>query len=175
MALLSGLSQPKGVVKAVISMYPEMNEPVGPRSKPVLGMPPFATSVIEDHVKAMVPGKIVTAAMPPARFDITMSIVQNDIKDKYLGDDENIYPLRVLAKATDMPYSFVVHGNDDTGVLVAGSIEFAEKAKTKFGDGSIDLHVEPGQEHGFDGELPSDTPWLAEKLAKIEELWLGKQ
>lgn len=174
MALISSLSQPKGFIKAVIATYPEMNTIVK-RSKPILGLPIFPASVLEDHLKAMQPGNIVTSAFPPARFDITMGIVQQDLKPKYLGDNENIYPFRVLAKSADTPYTLIIHGEDDSAVPVATSIEYTEAARKKFGDGLIDLHVEPGKEHGFDGELPLSTPWLEEKLAKVTELWLGKR
>jgi acetyl esterase/lipase len=158
----------------VIATYPEMNTVVK-RTKPILGLPVFPASILDDHWKAMRPEKIVTAAFPPARFDITMAIVQQDLKPKFLGNDENIYPFKVLEKSADMPYTLIIHGEDDSAVPVATSIEYTEAARKKFGDVSIDLHVEPGKEHGFDGELPLSTRWLEEKLAKVTELWLGRK
>jgi len=89
LAMLSDFTQPHGFIKAVVAMYPGIDfEPV--RTKAPLGLPPFPKEIMAAHLKAMVPGKIVTSAMPPARREIMMSIVQQGMHTDLWGHDDRI-------------------------------------------------------------------------------------
>ena len=56
-------------------------------------------------------------------------------------------------------------------VPVEGSEKFVEKVQ-RSGKDKVWLYVKPG-EHGFDGEVALDTPWLQEALQHVAEPWLG--
>lgn len=101
-----------------------------------------------------------------------LAIAQQGTLQRFFGDDERVDVKKLLEKANYMPYTLILHGDEDSAVPIADNIEWTEAAKKKFGDNSIDLYVEPGGEHGFDCAVPLGTPWLSERLAKITELWL---
>ena len=60
----------------------------------------------------------------------------------------------------------------DTAVPIEGSYQFEELARKKFGPGKVELVVQPG-EHGFDGEVSLNTPWLKNGLEKVTKVWLS--
>lgn len=122
----------------------------------------------------MQPGKILTESTLPERMNIALSIAQQGTILRYYGTDEKHNLWKLLEKADDMPYTLVLHGEEDTAVPVYGSIDWVAAATKKFGEGKIKLHVEPGGEHGFDCEIPLETPWLQEGLQTITALWLGQ-
>lgn len=172
-SLLSGFWQPSGFIKAVISMYPYID--LAPkREKPILGIAPGPESVVQNHLKSMQPGKIVTSAFPPERMDITIPLAQSGDIVKYYGSDERLNAWKLLERASDMPYTLILHGEEDTAVPVEGSLRWEAAAKAKFGGEKVTLHVEPGKEHGFDCAVPLETPWLKGYLGKVTELWLGR-
>lgn len=170
MAVQSGFTQP-GFIKAVIATYPKMTSTVK-RDKPIMGAPTIPLEVLESHLKAMVPGRIVTSAFPPQRLDLWLSLAQQGRVQDFFGRDESLFPMIVMEKLDDVPFMLIMHGSDDTAVPVQGSYDFEEAAKKKFGPGKVELVVQPG-EHGFDGEATLETPWLKEGLEKVTTLWLS--
>jgi len=159
-------------------MYPVINL-LPERTKPVMGAETVPPSVLAAHLAAMVPGKIVTSATPYARMDIAISVVQQKLLRQFWGDDERIdlHKLLEKAKEEDVPYTLILHGDEDTMVPIGGTREWVELVKKKFGDKTaekFDIHIEPGAEHGFDVAVPLETEWLQEKLKKVTEVWLGK-
>ncbi|KFY45523.1 hypothetical protein V494_00901 [Pseudogymnoascus sp. VKM F-4513 (FW-928)] len=171
-AIVSALSQPAGFIKAVISTYPFIT--LSPtRTKPIFGAPVVPTSVLQDHLNSIQPGKIVTEATPPDRINIAISIAQQDLFPKYYGTSEKHDAFKLLNKASGIPFTFIIHGTEDSAVPVDGSIEWVAAAKGSFGQERIRLHLEQGAEHGFDNETPLDTPWLLEGLEEVTENWLG--
>jgi len=177
LAVQLGLTQPAGNIKAIIAAYPmvdlEADHYTKASEKSILGRPPLPSSLLSDYVTAMKPGAVVTAANPPDRFSLGLSIVQQGVWAKYLGTDDRIYPTRMAEKAEHMPFMFVIHGELDSAVPIAGSIKFAEQLEKKFGEGKVLLHIEAGAEHGCDLNKTLDTPWLKEGLDIVADLWLG--
>ena len=171
LALHSGFTQAPGFIRAVIAAYPGMGIDRSD-DRPILGAAAIPKSILEDHLKSMVPGKIVTAADPPARMPIALSITQQKRKAEFLGTDERLFPMKVLEKVDAVPFTFILHGKDDSAVPVDYSIKFADRIKERFGEGKVDLRIRPG-EHGFDSEVDVNEPWLQEGLSRVTSLWLG--
>jgi acetyl esterase/lipase len=170
LAIQSGLTQ-QGLVKAVIAAYPaiDLRQKL---SKPLFGAPTVPTSVLQDHLKCMAPGAIVSSALPPARVPLILSMVQQGTLASTFGDDEKLLPLKVLEKVEDMSFMLLIHGRDDITVPVASSVAFEETARNKFGERKVKLVIESG-DHGFDVSTTLGTPWLKEGLDKVTELWLA--
>ncbi|KAE8453399.1 hypothetical protein EG329_010260 [Mollisiaceae sp. DMI_Dod_QoI] len=171
LAIQSGFYQPAGFIKAVIATYPGLATGAK-REKPIMGAPTIPPAVLEEYLKNMKPESIVTSADPPAPMQIALSLAQQQRTIEFYGLDDKLYPMKVLEKIKDAPYMLVLHGKDDTAVMVKGSIDFAEAVGRKLGDNKIDLIIQPG-EHGFDAAIALDTPWLKEGLEKATKLWLG--
>ena len=169
LAIRSGFTQPT-FVKALIGTYPAID--LGAKcDKPILGAPTIPHEALESHLKAMVPGKIVTSAFPPERMHLSLSMVQQGRLQDFFGQDESLFTTKVMEKLDDVPFMLIMHGRDDTAVPVQGSYDFEEVARKKFGSGKVELVVEPG-EHGFDGTATLNTPWLKQGLEKVTKLWL---
>lgn len=169
LAIQSGFTQPD-FIKAVIATYPGIDRDPK-RTKPILGAPIIPQEVVENHLNAMVPGRIVTSAFPPERLQLWLSMTQHGRRQAFFGSDDSLYPMKVLAKSEDAPFILIMHGSDDTAVPIKGSYDFEEAARKKFGPGKVDLIVQPG-EHGFDGVATLETPWLKQGLEKVTKLWL---
>jgi hypothetical protein len=84
----------------------------GKLDKPIMGAAPIPAEVLENHLKTMVPGKIVTSAVPPERLQIWLSMVQQDRVQEFFGQDESLSPMKVLAKIDDAPFMLIMHGRD---------------------------------------------------------------
>jgi dipeptidyl aminopeptidase/acylaminoacyl peptidase len=52
-----------------------------------------------------------------------------------------------------MPHTLILHGTEDSAVPGDGSIEWEGVVK-KFGQGKVQLHLEPGGAHGSDFDIP---------------------
>ena len=172
LALQSGFLQPPGFIKAVIATYPGLGID-REDDHPILGATSVPKFILEDHLKAMIPGKIVTSAIPPDRYPILLSILQQKRKAELFGTDEKLFPLKVLQKIDAAPFTLILHGEDDTVVPVASSIKLQSSMREKFGDSVVDLRIRPG-EHGFDVTADLSEGWLNDGLARVTELWLHR-
>jgi len=171
LAIQSGFVQPPGFSRAVIATYPVLD--FGAKRPALMDAPTIPPNILEEFLKTIEPGKIVTSAEPPARRQVVLSIVQQGRMLDLFGVDESLFPMSVLQTLDDMPFVLILHGKDDMAVPVEGSVRFAELVKQKFGSGKVDLRIEPG-EHGFDGSATLDMTWLEESLSRMTELWLGR-
>jgi acetyl esterase/lipase len=172
-ALVSAFSQPRGFIKAVIATYPVLTlTPV--RSKPFFNVPLLPESVLRDYLASIPEGKIVTAATPPERGPVMLSIVQQRRLPEWYGTDEKHDPFKLLENAGEIPHTLIMHGQEDSVVPVGENVEWVAAARKKFGEGRVGFHVEAGAEHGFDGAFPLETDWLQEGLEPVTKAWLGQ-
>lgn len=176
LAVQSALTQPAGSIKAVVGLYPQLD--VGSDfytkkfTKNPFGMPMLPTEIVDAHVAAIVPGAVVSSAIPPLRVDIACSMVQNGRVVEFLGSDEVLFPVEVVGKVASMPPVLILHGKEDSSVPVAGSERFVEALKKKHPSTPVRLDLQPG-DHGFDGEATLETEWLKEDVAFITKHWLA--
>jgi len=175
-AIYAALTQPQGLIKAVIATYPYLREPKGGRTKKIFGQENVPKEVLEAFLKSEKAKEIVSSIVPPGRLPIALSIAQQGRKDEFLGDEQTFGVFAVLEKRDvreGWPKMVIFHGLDDTAVPVDGSVDFEAKVREKFGEGHLKLVLEKG-EHGFDKEADlKETGWLKEGLEGIAEAWLG--
>ena len=117
-----------------------------------------ATS-LPTHIAATPPATVITSAYLPNRVELTCSLIQNGRLLEFLGSDEVVLPLKVVARAPSMPPICIIHGRDDHAVPVKGSQLFFEIMKSSHPNVPVMLNIQPG-DHGFDGEATLDLDWL---------------
>jgi acetyl esterase/lipase len=132
LAIQLGFYQPAGFIRAVIAAYPGLAIGVK-RDRHMFGAPLILPHVLEDFLKNLKAGEIVTSADPPARMPIALSLVQHGRTREFYGEDDRLYPMKVLEKVDDVPYVLIIHGENDTAVPVGGSIAFADALRRRFG------------------------------------------
>lgn len=173
MALMSGLTQPKGVIKAILAQYP-MTEYFrrGPES-PDPDMPVPPSSAIDAHMASVTPGTVVSSAIPPFRGDLISALSTHDRYLEFFGDDKALWPVHLVEQKDWLPPTWIIHGDKDRIVAVQDSQAFVEKAKRLEGVQLL-FSVREGQDHGFDVAAKEDEEeWLKEGLTWVEERWLA--
>ena len=116
LAIQSGLRQPFGTIKAIIATYPVINPGA------ITGTSTLIPSVLDNHLNAMKPGKIVTSAFPPHRMDLGLLLAQQGRMLEFFGTDESLFLMKVMEKAKEIPFIFILHGEDDDIVPVGGKL-----------------------------------------------------
>ncbi|MCJ1385198.1 hypothetical protein MMC17_008319 [Xylographa soralifera] len=176
LALQSALTQPTGSIKMLACLYPHVD--VGSIQyntkfeKNPFGTPMLPSEIVDAHVRSTAPGAVVTSAIPPARIDVAVSMVQNGRYLEFLGSDESLLPIEAMAKVDQMPPTLVTHGREDSVVPVGESERLVKAFKHKYPNTPVRLNVQPG-DHGFDGEATLETEWLKEDITFIVEHWLA--
>ncbi|KAG4428943.1 hypothetical protein IFR05_015576 [Cadophora sp. M221] len=178
LAIQSGLMR-RDLIKAVVAAYPMTYldrswYSVASTDKSPFGAPQIPRAVLDQHLAAMEPGKIVTGKFPPARMDIALPIVQGGLFPQIMGTDESFYPGRTVEKMKGnekVPFLFLMHGTEDTAVPCEHSVDFVKVWEEKFGKGSVVGKFESG-EHGFDGTATLETPWMKDALVRVTKAWI---
>jgi acetyl esterase/lipase len=174
-----------GYPRATIATYPVLD--VSSRfyteeyEKILVGAPTVPKHVLANHLKEIEEDakngktRVVTAATPPDRLPLAISLVQQGVYKKFLGDDPSLDPVARLdtVRADIVTPILIIHGKDDTAVPIEGSEVWLEKAESQLGPGNVELIVQPG-DHGFDGapDITLETPWLRDGLVRITKAWL---
>lgn len=172
LALMSGLTQPQGSIRAVIAQYPMTYYLRGtPNMPPGESVP--GTEVIDAHMAGVKPGvTAVSSATPPARMELSLAIATHERYLAFFGDDKSMWPLYRVEQCKQMPPTWIVHGEADSVVGIEDSLRFMEKCKLLGIEAR--LEIRPGQEHGFDDAIKeSEEKWLADGLRWIGEKWVG--
>ncbi|KAJ9615822.1 hypothetical protein H2200_001899 [Cladophialophora chaetospira] len=185
LSIQSALGSSGGLAKACVATYPVLD--VSSRfyteeyEKAILGAPMLPKEVLAEHIEAIEEDakngkkRVVTGATPPQRLPFALSIVQQGLYKKFLGDDKILDPFQRVddVDAKDMPPILIIHGKEDTAVPVEGSEKWVEKVKGKFGNEKVELILRPG-DHGFDNEpsITLEAPWLKDGLVTATEAWL---
>jgi acetyl esterase/lipase len=174
MALMSALTQPKSGIKAILAQYPMTQYMRLEPSPTFFGMPAPGPEVVEQHIANVTPGTVVSSAVPPARAGLSYSLAAyNNAYLKYFGPDEKMWPFGALADASEMPPTWIIHGDQDQAVSVGDSQAFVKRWTEKEVRGEVRLDVLPGMDHGFDiGMKEGEEEWLAKGLEWVEGKWL---
>ena len=175
LAMQSAITQPAGSIKAVIGLYPQLDMRDDfyntKFEKQLLGTPMLPSDIVDEHVKAMAPGAVVTSVYLPSRLDIACSMVQNGRVVEFLGEAKELFPIEMVALVDSMPAVLIAHGSEDTVVPVAGSERFVEALKKRLPGSAVRLDVRPG-DHGFDGDATMEEEWLKKDVEFITGYWL---
>lgn len=183
LAVHSALSLPlekeeeKMKIKAVIATYPYFLQQ--PRPKAIFGMPDVPREVLDGYVKALKGDEIVSAAIPPKRMDLGFSISQQQRKNEFFGEEDELNMMALVGKweanGVEGPKILILHGRGDSAVPVEGSRVWVGKVKEVFGEdgaGERVRLVERKGEHGFDGEAKLGDEWLVDALEWVVGAWL---
>jgi acetyl esterase/lipase len=174
MALMSALTQPKDSMKAVLAQYPMTKYLRAEPSPTFFGMPAPGPEVADQHISQMVPGTVISSVVPPARSGLSYSLAAYGKYLTYFGADEKLWPLGKLEDVSEMPPTWIIHGETDQAVDVKDSQDFVRKWTDREIKGEVKLDVLPGMDHGFDIELKEDEEeWLKNGLKWVEGKWLS--
>ncbi|KAH7392265.1 Alpha/Beta hydrolase protein [Phaeosphaeria sp. MPI-PUGE-AT-0046c] len=172
MALMSALTQPQGKFKAVLAQYPMTNYLRAEIADTFFGAPTPKPEIIQQHIDSIVPGTVLSSAVPPARFGLSWALAAYG---KFLDyfDKEKMWPIDKIEDVQAMPPTWIIHGGTDSAVDVKDSQEFVKKWTDREVRGEVKLSVLPGKDHGFDADVKeSEEEWLKEGLGWVEERWL---
>ena len=179
LAIQSAFTRPE-LVKAVVAAYPMTYVDsawyaVASTTKSPIGAPQVPKKILEDHIEATPKGQICTGAFPPDRMMLALASVQHGEITRLLGDDDSLFPDRVLERVKShqqMPFLFTFHGTEDSAVPWEETKKFLSSWHDKFGKESAIGKFEHG-DHGFDGEATLETQWLQEGLIGVSKAWVG--
>jgi hypothetical protein len=179
LAVQSAPTQSK-LVKAVISAFPMIELDAPWYSQKVPGKSPFHApdipqSVLDGHLASLPKGAIATVGYPPERIPLALFAIQQGIYTEWLGQEDELYPLRVLEKMEgneEMPFLFAFHGTDDTAVPDEGTRKLVKVWGEKFGVEKVHGSFQKG-DHGFDGGEKLEAGWLQDGLKGVTSAWLG--
>lgn len=172
MALMSGLSQPKGSIQAILAQYPMTDSLRMQPSDLIPDLPSPPESLVEKHLASVKPGVVVSSRVPPSCMDLSYVLSAYGLYLEFFGDDKTMWPLYLVEEKKWLPPTWILHGDSDTAVSIEDSKAFVAKCQ-KLEGSDIKLEIRPGQEHGFDTQAKEDEePWLKEGLKWVEEKWL---
>ncbi|KAF2850391.1 alpha/beta-hydrolase [Plenodomus tracheiphilus IPT5] len=173
MTLMSGLTQPKGSIKALLAQYPMTDSLRRDPTAELYGQPTPPPTVVDKYTAGIKPGTVISSAVPPARMDISYALSAYGRYLEFFGSDKSMWPLYLVETKDYLPPTWIVHGDADTAVSIEDSRAFVNKAR-KLGGAEVELVVRPGEEHGFDAAVKEvEEEWLKEGLRWVEDKWLG--
>ncbi|KAH8641103.1 alpha/beta-hydrolase [Alternaria alternata] len=173
MALMSGLTQPRGSIKAILAEFPMTNYLRIEKSDMYFDAPSPPESELAEHISTIKSGVVVSSGWPPARLSLNYLLAAYGHYLTYFGKDEKMWPIGLIEDKKWLPPTWVVHGDVDSAVSVEDSKKFVEKCKALGDNIEVQLEIRPGQEHGFTIPIKEDEePWLKEGLAWVEGKWL---
>lgn len=178
-SILSGYVWPR----AMIALYPMLDMKADHYTKeypkPIVNVPNFPMSVVDDALASMPMQKPITEADPPARLDIALASVQTGRFLEFLGTEPELFVLDRLKEGqysvspgeSIFPPLLIFHGEQDSAVPVEGSRRFLKIVE------EIDCRHEHRAvfrqgDHGFDAGATLQDEWLHEGLEWISAKWL---
>ncbi|KAF3010842.1 hypothetical protein E8E13_008872 [Curvularia kusanoi] len=172
MALMSGLLQPKGSIRAVLAQYPMTDRLRAEPSELFFGVPTPPASVVDEHMRTVKPGVVVSSATPPERAGLSYALSAFGRYLEFFGSDKEMWPVYLVDEKKWLPPTWIVHGDADQAVSIEDCRAFVAKCKA-IGGLEVKLEVLEGEDHGFDVELKEDeVPWLKNGLEWVQKKWL---
>ncbi|KAJ4383609.1 hypothetical protein N0V86_001664 [Didymella sp. IMI 355093] len=171
MALMSGLTQPKGTIRTVLAQYPMTDSLRREPSETFVDQPAPPASLLDGYLENIISGVVMSSCIPPARMDLSYVLSAYGRYLEFFGEDEMMWPLYLIEEKQQLPPTWIHHGDADTAVSIEDSKAFTAKY-AKLGL-EVKLKILIGEEHGFDTQAKEDdTQWLKEGLVWVEEKWL---
>lgn len=173
MAIMSGLTQPKGSIKALLPQYPMTAHLREGDDGPAFDFPVPPAESIDEHLAKVPPGTVVSSGLAPERLMLSMALATHNRYLDYFGHDEKLWPIGLVEHKDYLPPTWIIHGTGDKAVAFQDTKNFIEKCQ-KLPGVEVKLAARPGGGHGFDGELKEDEEdWLKEGLQWVEQKWLS--
>lgn len=176
-------------VRAALATYPSLDPASADFSQARTDLLPsgqhFPESMIDDYL-ASLPDKPISSAVSPNYLPLMLAAIEHGrLGEWYARGSEGspqqrlLYPIRRLEEpGVQIPAGgmTIIQGCQDSVVPAHHSEPFVARAREVFrgqpGGDKVSLIFQDG-EHGFDGEMPYDEPWLKEALQTAVEAWLG--
>ncbi|KAF7960198.1 hypothetical protein EAE96_001796 [Botrytis aclada] len=181
-----GFSGPKAVIAAYpMTLLRKEWYSLASETKSPFGVPQFDEGLLNDHIADIGKGgeKIVISADPPARFELSVTMVQRGRwTEIFKRDGEEGLWLEDVIEDVNVrdgkkgPYLLTFHGMNDTVVPWEHAQEWVEIYGKKFGEDRVKGVWKEGMEHGFDASIDKDKEegkWLQEELQVVKREWLG--
>jgi len=171
--------------KAVIAAYPILDVTSPFFSKPfdydkkIMGRPSPSPSLLKDFLALMKPEDVVTADESLSRAPLMLVIINEGRYFESLSRDARseaevarIQPIRNIERleTNKIPFLFVYHGKNDTGVPVEGTRIFEKTLRALHPQTNARFVYEEG-EHGFDRDASLETEWLKRGLEQVGIYW----
>lgn len=174
LAIQLALSHPDGI-RAVVPAYPllDIKAPFYTEAYPkrMWDLPMYPTSDIDDHLKTIKPGYMISSPPPPYRGQLAITIAQQGRLAEFLGSEPILYPEERVAAGATLPPTFIYHGTADSMVPFEGTEKFVKLLKQKNTvKGRLHFQITDG-EHSFDhaDSLNDANSWISSGLALIQE------
>lgn len=173
MALMSGISMPRGAIKAIIAQYPMTNYLRCDPDAPFKVDPKPPLSLVDEHIASITPGTVISSATPPARMELSFALAAYGRYNEFFGTGKHLWPITAIEEAEHFPPTLIIHGEQDTAVSIEDSRAFVKKAGEVVPGAEIKFAMTDG-DHGFDVEMKEDEhEWLREGLEWVESKWLA--
>lgn len=172
MALMSGLLQPKGSIKAVLAQYPMTDSLRRKPSQMLDDQPAPSASLLDEHLNKVEKGVVVSSCAPPERMGLSYVLSAYGRYLEFFGSDKMMWPMYLVDERKWLPPTWIHHGSVDSAVSIEDSKAFVAKCEA-IGGLEVTLKIVEGEDHGFDTEAKEDDiPWLKEGLKWVEVKWL---
>lgn len=178
MAVQSGLTRPKGEIKAILAQYPMIDCPRPTLDSRIMGevAPPTREWLDENLAAVMKPGAMLSSSHPFSSGRFLLFFGMNVYKrfDEFFGVGKELWPITAIEDASYLPPTTIFHATGDTVVDYQDSVRFVDKMKSVMPDVEVRLTKGIEGDHGFDGELKEDEKeWLKTELQWLESKWLA--
>ncbi|KAF2821833.1 alpha/beta-hydrolase [Ophiobolus disseminans] len=173
MALMSALTQPRDSIKAALVEYPMTNYLNVDIAPTWFGTPSPGPEVAQQHLASIIPGAVISSAIPLARNGLSYSLAAYGRYLEFFGEDPKLWPIGLIGDAEAMPPTWIIHGDADLAVDVGDSRKFVDAWEKGGVKGEVKLSVVEGGDHGFDNATKEDEEgWLKDGLVWVEKKWL---
>lgn len=146
------------------------------------GQRPESAAIVDEHVKHIIPGTVISSAIPRARTALSYAMSTYGRWLEFYGEDKSLLPISSVERVRWFPSTLIIHGDADDVVDIEDSKVFVKKLKEVLGDegkevaNNVVLVPVMGVGHGFDttcGLMEEDAVWLRVWLKWVEDKWLA--
>ena len=177
MALQSGLTRPKGEIKALLLQYPMTTCLRRTPDQIVFGVRVQTKEWLEEYLaKIMKPGAVTTSVNPftSGRAPLASALVAHGRFHEFFGSGKHFWPITAIEDVSYLPPTTIFHAAGDSVVSYQDSVEFVKKASSELPELEIRLAYGKEGDHGFDITFKEDEhEWLKTELEWVESKWLA--
>ncbi|KAF2445387.1 alpha/beta-hydrolase [Karstenula rhodostoma CBS 690.94] len=175
LAIQSGLTQPKGGLRAIIGCYPMTNYLRRKEEAIFMGEPSPPEPIIDEHLKTVKPGTIISSAPPRPRNRLSYALSAYGRYAHFFGTGSHLWPISLLdsGAATYIPPTVIIHGDKDNAVSIDDSRLFVKRVAEVIEEGEVRLVEREGKDHGFDMDASESEEWVGDVVQWVEERWVG--
>ncbi|KAJ4347108.1 uncharacterized protein N0V89_011046 [Didymosphaeria variabile] len=143
-----------------------------------MGEPSPPESIIDEHLRNLTPGAMISAAPPRPRNRLSYALSAYCRYNHFFGTGSHLWPISLLNPPSTpdyIPPTIIIHGDKDTAVSIDDSRAFVKKVGEVMGEkgAEVKLVEREGEDHGFDMDASEGEEWVREVMQWVEERWIG--